>query len=496
MKLLLFVLLLLGPLSASAQAGSRGLIPPSSQLPFNSGAASGVRSAAHESANAWYAGSAHASLAGLRDQPGFSAGHLCRWTGITWKCGCADQECARSFWRFEASQEEPRSDSPACDTSHWNGTPCPPEPPRAYSLPVGAVRVSTSTELKDALANAAATDIVLADGTYDYSTYFHPNAAHRLWAEHLGGGVLKAGILFDEAPGSEVHGLKFDVADNGKTSNGAIVRTAGSGNRLTVTDSWFEGNKAVQWALLFNASDGIAVQRVVIRQFQRDGITVDSFPHFADPPPAISDVDIYWIRDPDPNCCRGTAEFGILLRAVTPGAVIERVKARWIDWSCFLPIDAKGAIWRDLDCDWSQQPFYFEHYVDNSLLERFWFGPHSGEGVTVESAQPNWHWRPSGQHIIIQDGQIESERYGIDTGVCNGDMLVQRVKFVGQCLAAINDSTHARFGAGHCTAGPNRFLSNDYSGLRAGAQAVTVNGPPFGGNLCGESWWHLYDQFP
>jgi hypothetical protein len=404
--------------------------------------------------------------------------------------------CAQAPAQLQPSPAVPYSPPASCDTSRWTGTPCPPEPPATYNLPAGALHVSNSGDLESALADASASNIVLADGTYDHSSYFKANAGHRLWAEHLGGARLKAGILFDQAPGGGVHGLRFDIADPGKTSGGAIVRTARSGNRLAVTDSWFEGNRAIRWALLFNATDGIEVRRVVIRQFQRDGIRFDSFPHFADPPPKISDVDIYWIRDPNPKCCRGTSEFGIRLRAVTPGAVIERVKARWIDWSCFLPVDAKGGVWRDLDCDWSQQPFYFEHFVDDSLLERFWFGPHSGGGVTVESAHPKWKWRPSGQRIVIQDGQIESERYGITTGVCNGGMLIQRVTFVGQCLTAINDNTQAPSGWLHCQADANRILDNDYARIGSGAKTVTLNGYPFGKRLCGERWWHLYERFP
>ena len=71
-----------------------------------------------------------------------------------------------------------------CNTSVWNGTPCPPEAPRAYTLPSNPVRVSNSSELIGALNGTTARDIVLADGTYDNSTYFHAKAGHRVWAEH------------------------------------------------------------------------------------------------------------------------------------------------------------------------------------------------------------------------------------------------------------------------------------------------------------------------
>jgi hypothetical protein len=94
------------------------------------------------------------------------------------------------------------------------------------------------------------------------------------------------------------------------------------------------------------------------------------------------------------------------------------------------------------------------------------------------------------QRIIIQDGTIASGRDGVNTGVCNGDMTIRRVTFIGQCLAAINDDTPSPYGQGHCTAKPTHFSDNDYTQIQAGADTVKTNGQEFGADLCGEEWWH------
>jgi hypothetical protein len=76
----------------------------------------------------------------------------------------------------------------------------PPAAPAPYSLPSGAVRVTTSAELLTALQGAAR-DIVLADGAYDNPGPFFDYGAHHFYAEHLGGAVLRAGVVIGSNPG-------------------------------------------------------------------------------------------------------------------------------------------------------------------------------------------------------------------------------------------------------------------------------------------------------
>ncbi len=373
----------------------------------------------------------------------------------------------------------------------------PPVPPKTYPLPDGAVRVTNSSELVSALSGSSAKDIVLADGTYDNSTYFSVGAAHRLWAEHLGGATLTAGLLLDKS-GSEVHGLKFDVSDEAKTSNRSIIFTGTSGHNLTVTDSWFEGRLAVARGIHIMAVNGVRLQRLVVSHFTWDGIRVfnnnSSYPITPNPPPYIADLDLSYFKHPDPNCCSGTGEFGLLLGNSAPGAIVERIKCRYADWSCLIPagVDVSGTIWRDLDLDYSNdQTFYFEHFGTNVTLERFHIGPHVSSAMCFEGALPNWGWKPVGHTFIIQDGTIESNRLGITIGCCEGDITVRRVKFVGQCYAAILDNTNHSYAQGQCTPyGPHHFEDNDYSGILSTAEQVKINAPGFGSGICdgGDTW--------
>ena len=160
-----------------------------------------------------------------------------------------------------------------CNTSVWNGTPCPPEAPRAYTLPSNPVRVSNSSELIGALDGTTARDIVLADGTYDNSTYFHAKAGHRAWAEHLGKVTLTAGIYFDKAPRSEVHGIRFNVNSNAKTHGDSIIHSRPPADYLLVTDSWFEGHMVVRRGLFIQGINGAKAQRLVITHFTDEGLT-------------------------------------------------------------------------------------------------------------------------------------------------------------------------------------------------------------------------------
>src|SRR5581483_8754392 len=103
-------------------------------------------------------------------------------------------------------------------------------PPATYAVPAGAVSVSSSAQLLAALAAPTPTDIVLADGVYDNATPFSDANDHRLYAAHLGGATLTAGIVLGGnfgAGGPVIQGLTFDVSDPAKVFQGAIVQTWG-----------------------------------------------------------------------------------------------------------------------------------------------------------------------------------------------------------------------------------------------------------------------------
>lgn len=66
-----------------------------------------------DSTGNWYPGSAQTSLPSSLDLSSWNyvAGFVCTWTGSLWKCGCADQACAASYWQLQMFRLSPASTS-------------------------------------------------------------------------------------------------------------------------------------------------------------------------------------------------------------------------------------------------------------------------------------------------------------------------------------------------------------------------------------------------
>ncbi len=362
-------------------------------------------------------------------------------------------------------------------------TVLPPESPKSYDLPSDATRVASSGELLSALSGSSAKDIVLADGTYDNSTCFHPAAAHRLWAEHLGGATLTAGILFDTGAGPEVHGVRFNVGNKSKVFNsrrdGAVIHTKGAAHGLKVTDCWFDGHGVIGNGIDAIAINGVTIQRVVITNFMSNGIRADDYPtkSAANPRVVITDADISNIKHSDPSCCNGQVEFGIHAGTTM---TVERVKTRNTDWCGITPtVNCTHSIFRDIDIDGTNSAsFYFEHFADNTLLERFHIGPDAGTGINFESAQDRWNWEPVGPYNVVRDGVIESRTIGVNVPYGTSHTTIQNVTFKGQCGAAIAHSAANAIGPLDGSAGAtNKFIDNDYSGIKPGAAEIIEKHP-------------------
>jgi hypothetical protein len=354
----------------------------------------------------------------------------------------------------------------------------PPMPPKTYSLPRNAIRVTNSGQLRSALSNRSPRDVILANGTYDNGSPFNPAAPHRLWAENLGKAVLKTGLIFRAGPGAEVHGIHFDVKSDKKGKDAAIVRSHGSGHGIKIMDSWFDGNGIMNRAIEARAINGVVLQRLVIRGFQRDGIRITDYPnnHTPKPPALLTDLDIANIKHKDPKCCNGTAEAGIWLG--TSGTV-ERVKVRNADWMCVIPVsNANDAVWRDLDLDGCPTGIYFEHYARRNTVERFRIGSNVKKGINFESGQSRWNWQGVGPGNIVQDGFIESRIVGINMPYCTEQTTVRRVRFKGQCFAGIAHSAVRSYGQCKASSGAtNRISDNDYAGVKAGAADINTRHP-------------------
>jgi len=383
------------------------------------------------------------------------------------KQGCAQKKVEISAWNVDLG-----------DIVLACGGVLPPEPPKSYSVPAGAVRVTNSTEFKDALSGGTARDIVLADGTYDNSSYFSTGAAHRLWAEHLGGATVGAGIVFGTGAGAEVHGIRFDVNSKSKVKDtrreGAAIRAEGTGHKLKVTDCWFDGHGVVGMAIDVAAINGFVAQRLVIYNFATYGIRVDDYPtrSSANPPALITDLVVSKIRNPDPSCCNGQAEFAL---SAGTDMTVERVRFRDIDWDALSPtIHCFNCVFRDVDIDSTKTAVYYEHSTKNTLLERFILGPHVVFGIDFEWIGTWGHGTDDG--TIIQDGIINSSKVGIMINVCNNNETVRRVKFINQCFAAISDAAVLGYTSSSdtCPKATLTFTDNDYSGIDPGAKDITT----------------------
>jgi len=360
-------------------------------------------------------------------------------------------------------------------------------------LPAGGVRVTDGAALKDALAGRSAQDIILADGVYESGSAFAPAAPHRLWGETLGGAVLTVGIVFSTGYGPEVHCLTFDVDDGAKGGNEqSIISTRGSADGLRVTDSFFDGYGKMRRGVITRAFHGVHLQRLAMKNFRNDAIRIVSGrkglsdeERIARPPVYIGDVDIAHIRDPNPDCCNGTSEFGIWLG--TRG-LLERIKVRDTDWSCIVPVERSwGSVLRDLDLDGcGRAGVYLEHRTAYSTVEYFRIGPDTRVGINLEGGQRRWHvddarwnWKAIGPGNVIQHGVIDSRDWGVNVAPCNAETTIQHVAFLNQCVTGILNGAAVRSElcpaprpGGGTSADSNIYADNDFSGI--GPNAVPM----------------------
>jgi hypothetical protein len=369
----------------------------------------------------------------------------------------------------------------------------PPQPPTACDLPDGGVRVTDVAELRDALADGSAQDIILADGVYDAESALVPAAPHRLWGETLGGAVLRTGIVFREGYGAEVHCLTFSVDDASRGGNERSILSAyGSADGLYVTDSFFDGHGKMRRGVIARAFHGVHLQRLVMKNFQNDAIRIvargqgsSDQERIARPPVYIGDVDIAQVRDSDPDCCNGRSEFGIMLTTL---GLVERIKIRDTDWSCIVTAGRSfGAVLRDLDLDGcGNAAVYLEHRTAFTTVEYFRIGPDTRVGVNLEGGQerwnvddPRWDWKAVGPGNVVRHGVIDSRNWGVNVAPCNAQTTVQDVLFQNQCVTGILNGAAVRTKqcpaprpGGGTAADSNRYLDNDFSGI--GPEAVPI----------------------
>jgi hypothetical protein len=337
--------------------------------------------------------------------------------------------------------------------------------PSSYSLPSSAVTVSTSTELKEALETNA--DIVVADGVYDSAGPFVDVNGNRVYAQHLGGAVFKAGFVLggNWGPGHGlIQGLTFDVSDPSKVLQGSIVHVWGTGAGSQILDTTFNGHGVVPSGILARQVDGLIVRRVVARSFRNGGVIVDpNQPSYTPPtPPLLEDLDSANVTWPTPRASNGTAEACVWV-GVT--ATVRRIKTRNCAWEgLWVGTGTRNSVFEDLNIDNSGIGIYVEHFATNATFRRAQVGPNVDRGATCEWADPAWGSKPACTNDIFEYSHFDTRVIGVYLDEGTTHTTVRHSVFVNQRCGAIGNYV----GDGNLwdTGG------NDYSGLRAGAVPV------------------------
>jgi hypothetical protein len=349
-----------------------------------------------------------------------------------------------------------------------------PIPPQDYSLPAGAVYVSTSQQLVSALGSHTTQDIALADGTYTTTGTNSPTPdfqvtnGDRLWAAHRRYAILQAGLTFGGnygTSGGEVHGLTFNISNPALTENSAAVYSWGpDGVGTKVYDTTFEGNYALDSGVDFYQVQGTVIQRVVVRDFLAYGVHVsdNSTTHNSTAEAGtITDVDVNGVRETTAGSSNGTAEFGVWIGNGVANPV-QRLRSEHGWWGgLWTGASSHDTIFSDITISTVDVPggvaVYNEHNTVRDTFENFNLGPYIGIGFNCE-------WNYSGgygacQYSTFQNGTIASKKTGVFLDQGQVGNTVQGVTFLNQTCAAIVDDQ----GTG------NTYTNNDYTGIAPGA---------------------------
>jgi hypothetical protein len=356
--------------------------------------------------------------------------------------------------------------APPPPPSSASRTTVPVAPPAPYATPATAVTVYSSAQLNEAL-NASNQDIVVADGVYDNSGPFVNANGDRVYAQHLGGAIFKAGFVLGGNWGSGhglLRGLVFDVSNSSKVLNGSIVHIWGTGSNSQVLDTTLEGNSVISSGILAREVEGVVIRRVVARDFRDWGVIVDTNTASYTPatPPVLEDVDSANVSWPDARASNGTAEACVW---VGVKAVVRRLKARNCAWEgLWVGTGTRDSVFEDLDLNDTDIGVYIEHFASHTTFRRVHAGPNVIRGLTCEWADPAWGSRAACSDDVIEDSYFDTSVIGVylDQGTIR--TTVRNSTFVHQRCGAIGNYD----GVGNLwdTSG------NDYGSIASGAVAV------------------------
>ena len=140
-----------------------------------------------------------------------------------------------------------------------------PRAPSGYAVPRNALRVSSSAQLENALADGRTETIVLSPGVYDAPRPFADREGDRILASRLGRAVLRAGFVLggnNGPPGALIRGLTFSVRDPRKTLDGDVVHVWGSAASASVLDTRIDGHGMVDAGIVVHQPRGFVARRI------------------------------------------------------------------------------------------------------------------------------------------------------------------------------------------------------------------------------------------
>jgi hypothetical protein len=342
-----------------------------------------------------------------------------------------------------------------------------PLPPSPYNVPAGALHVTTSEQLVEALRRIRPTAVVLADGVYGGLRPFLNPHGHRLYARRLGGAILRVGLSLggnNGRPGGLVRGVVFDVHDPAKTAEGAEILVWGTGARARVLDVTLRGNGVVQSGLVVREPEGFSGARLVVRGFTDYGVLVDANEPTRtelERPFRLADVNVAEVARPLPRSSNGTAEACVWVG--NPGAV-ERVRARDCGWTgLWTGTATNGAVFDRIDVDRTPTGVYVEHFTRSSRFRRLEVGSQVRIGLLTEWADPDAGGRAASVDNVIEDSWFASRVAGVYLDAGTTRTTIRRSTFVNQRWAAIGDYQ----------GNENAYYANDYEGIARDAAEVS-----------------------
>jgi hypothetical protein len=343
-----------------------------------------------------------------------------------------------------------------------------PVAPSSYTLPSGALQVSTSSQLVSALAGSTPRDIVLANGIYDNTGPFYNSNGHRLYAATLGGAVLRAGLTLggNWGPGNGlVRGVSFDVSDPAKTLANSVVHIWGTGAGSQVLDVTIGGNGTIATGIEALPLERIVVQRVVIRDFTDYGVIALGGAALSTPI-LLEDLNVAWVMRAVRGSSSGTAEACVWLANT---AILRRALVGWCGVAgVWTGNTNSGSLLEHLDIDGTGVGVYMEHYTTGTTVQYMKVGLNVSTGVNCEWADPLTGGKPACVDNVIQDSAIASSKVGVFLDEGTTRTTVRRVTFSNQWWAAIGDYKGVS----------NAYYDNNYSGIDAGAVEVSYNHVP------------------